>query len=255
MSTPVDPEQKKKVIRWLAIGTGIIAVIIGLIVLSGVFASQRESEIKEAKATETEISGAKTLAELFVTNAGTFGLSEEAIAGQSFDYVRKLTNDNGGAYENEGFGVSRGEIYEDTLMAHIDPRGELDSTDYYAARLDSYYPDWSGQLLRYSVSDVLVESGTPYENADQTLVDVQVSFTSTTDLFKSDNPSATTATWTHYQDENFETVTITLSLQTDGTWLVWAIDDLEDYPYLLATWSETDWKISSPDANLMAPAE
>lgn len=246
--------QRKKVVRWLAIGTGVIAVIIAAMLTIGAFSDAQAEQVEKATVSEEDLEGAKQFATDFITEAGTFGLSQEAIDGQAFDMAKSFVAANKGAYNNPAFGLSRGERYSD-LMQLIDPNGALGNIDYFADELNSYYPDWTGQLLSYSASDVLLTPGEAYREDGSVRLPVQVSFTSNVSLFSDDNVSTATGDWQQYTSQEFVTVELTLSQQPLGSWRVWDISDPTTNPYVLATWQEPNWKIASPNKAVMTPVE
>lgn len=245
---------RRKVIKWLAIGTAILALIIGLILLFGLLNDSAAEEAEAAAVSDSDLNNAKAFATEFIIKNGTFGLSDDSVANNSLDFVKTQTAQKTGAYDNEGFGLSRGERYE-SLIPAFDPNGEEDVTEYFAKNLDRYYPDWTGQLLQYKASDVLLTPGKPYYEGDTILLPLKVSFTSTVNLYSDENVSSTEGSWKQYTGESFVTTGMTLSQQSNGTWRVWSMDDLKNNPYILATWSSPDWKEAAPNKVALQPVE
>jgi len=247
---PIDPAQQKRILKGIGIGVGAVVVIIALVVgLATVFGSSGTEAKPELS--EDQVAAASARAEEFITAAGTFGLSTSSSETKAFSYSQELVNANKGAYLNTDFGISRAETYEDNIIPLLDPRGELDVTQYFAETLDTYTPDWSGQLAQYGIKNVLITPGEAYEDKGRTLLPLQISFTSTLNLYKTESSfGGADSPWNHYTGEYFETVNLVLS-QAGDDWLIWSIDDLEDYPYLLSTWSAPNWRSFSPNVNIL----
>lgn len=254
MSMDEETLHKRKVIKWLAIGTGALGLILAAMLIIGGLMDQQETAKTEAAVSENDLANAKVFATEFITKNGTFGLSDDSITNETFDFVKSQTAEKSGAYDNDGFGLSRGERYE-SLIPAFDPNGEEDITEYFAKSLNAYYPDWSGQLLQYKASDVLLTPGKPYYEEDSILLPMQVSFTSTVNLYSDEKVASASGVWKHYSGENFVTAEIALSQQSNGSWRVWSVEDLDNDPYVLATWSSPDWRTAAPNKATLISVE
>lgn len=254
MTLDEEALHKRKVIKWLAIGTGILGVVLAAMLLIGGLLDDQEAAKTEATLSDSDLENAKVFATEFVIKNGTFGLSDDSVANKTFDFAKMQTAEKAGAYDNEGFGLSRGERYE-SLIPAFDPNGEEDATEYFANSLNAYYPDWTGQLLQYKASDVLLTPGKPYYEGSSILLPLQVSFTSTINLYSDGAVSSTAGSWNHYSGDTFVTTEMVLSQQSNGSWRVWSVEDLPNDPYILATWSNPDWRTASPDKATLSPAD
>lgn len=246
-------DHRRKVIKWLSIGFAVLLLVVVAIVVLGNLLGVAEEQQETIVLSDEELDSARNFASNFIAEAGTFGLSSEAIASQSFDFVATLTSENGGRYENPAFGLSRGERYQ-SLERFMDVNGTQDFSQAFIVELDEYYPDWSGQLSSYTTSDVLVTPGAPYRKGDIVLLPMQVSFTSDLQIYRNTSPLSTDGTWELLEESNFVTVQLLLSQQSLGTWSLWSTEDVETTPYVLATWSQPDWRAFSPNPTAASDA-
>lgn len=231
-----------------------MGLLLGAMLFIGHLFDNQALEETKTTISADDLESAKTFASEFITADGTFGMTEEAIEAKSFPFLKNQLANNLGTYNNASFGLSRGERYE-KLLPSFDPNGEEDVTEYFSNTLNGYYPDWSGQLTSYSVSDVLMTPGETYLKGDTTLLPLTVSFTSKIKLFSDADVTSNAGAWKEYQGDTFVTVKLVLSQQALGTWKVWSIEDPTDAPYLLATWAKPDWKTSAPSKETLLAVE
>lgn len=253
MTEVTEEEHRKKIIKLLIKGVSVVVVIItitiGIVTLSG---NPQTKPAAQLSSDDKDL--AESTASNFITQAGTFGLSESAISSASFSYASELLTENSGSYNNESFGLSRSESFRKNVVPFVDPNGKISTSESDIKNLDKYSPDWSGQIASYSVSGITTEVKGFTVIDGRNILNVQVSFTSTINIFKSSEALSTSSTtWTHYTGNTFETVNVALS-QHNGMWLVYSVDQLADSPYLLNTWANPDWKVASPNISSLTKA-
>lgn len=254
MSNAEDKERN----RFYLIAGGLI---VGAILVASAFfmIPKPEEEVKTPSFSEEQLASAVLYTSDVLTLAGNFGLSEAAVQGEGFDAVTSLLARNNGEYSSETFGLSRGQLFGYLQEAVLDPRGPFPQDLTTVDRIKGYTPDWSGQLVRYQLSNVQVTPGEALYVDEIPVLNLQASFTVQIDLWVSQADfGSTERKWTHYNTESFETLNLQLSYQRDtstGEWKLWDIDDLEDHPYALVTWKNPDWHTAVPSPRAMNPAQ
>lgn len=124
MSLTEDELHRRKVIKWLAIGSAIVLGIIGLMLLIGAWGDEKTAEAEKASVSDSDRAAAEVFAKQFITDAGTFGVSKISIENNSFDFLKGLLASKLGSYKNDSLGYSRGERYE-SLIPLLDPNSTL----------------------------------------------------------------------------------------------------------------------------------
>lgn len=234
-----------------------VGVAVGLAALASVaFFFLPEAEAEEQAPTvelsEEQKTSGSAFAVSFLEAAGNFGLSDASAAAEGFTGLSAILSANGGQFNNPSLGLSRYELFTRLQETVLDPRGEISQDATTLGLLQNFTPDWSGQLVKYTLSNVQVTPGAAELIDGVFVANFQTSFTIRIDLWINESEfGATERQWNRYSIESFETVTLRLSEQNnmDTQWKVWAIDDLTSYPYALVTWSTPDWRIDAPNKN------
>lgn len=244
MTNSEDKEKK----RYLYLILGVVAVSALMATLLLLIPGSSDKPSAPAL-TKNQVAEAQSFSESFLMEDGNFGLSTEAAKSNAFESIALILNSTDGQYKNSSIGTSRFEAFSN-LKSMIDPLGPTDQGSVLMQKLKGYSPDWSGQFTSYSLDKVLSTPGETEVIDGTTVLSLKVSFTTTTDLYVKENAfGSTKIAWAHYQLKSFETIGMKLSLQRSGspsTWLLWSINNVQTNPYVLATWSNPDWKTAAP---------
>jgi len=248
-----EAEHKRKVIKWLAIGSLSLALVIGGIIFVSSMLDKSDDEAEKITLSQSELDGAQIYAEEFIEKSATFGLSPTVIESDTMNYAKTLVSENKGDYSNAGFGMSRKENYTSDIAPKLDPDSRLDDSLQFIELLNEYYPDWTGQFASYNAEEVNATVGEPYlNNLGKTLVPLQVSFNSHMMIAKDNEVQKTDGTWEKYEGNEFITLELILS-QAGSSWQVWDVTYEGKYPFVLGTWQEPDWKSYPFDSNSLTP--
>lgn len=252
--SPEEEEaHKRKIITWLALGSLGLALVIGGIIALSSFLDEKEAEAEKVTLAESELNGAQVYAEEFIEKSATFGVSPTVVDSDTMNYAKTLVSENNGDYTNTGFGMSRKENYTSNIAPKLDPDSRLDGSLQFIDRLNEYYPDWTGQLASYNAEDVKATVGEPYvSDLGKTLVPLQVSFNSHMILAKDSDIQKTDGSWEKYEGNEFINLDVVLS-QAGSSWQVWDVNYEGEYPFVLGTWQEPDWKSYPFDSNSLVP--
>ena len=241
MSQSTESIQKKKVITWIVVGASLVALTISTLVFLSQMSNESLLESQKITLNEAEVEQAESAALSFTRQATNFGVALETSESGTLSHVAALLKESKGFYGRSAFGISRAENYRWNLIPFLDPRGELNTTDHFGNTLNGYFPDWSGQLLNYSGTDYTARLLEPWVEGTTVLVVAELGFTGEINAFQ-ENRGA----WNHLQRVANQSVSLVLSLQPDGTWLIWSAKETTDAPYITAFWQNPDWRAHKP---------
>jgi len=241
-SNSATDERARKIYFW-SVGV-VIAIVLAFVVGANLLpASSEEPEVTPLS--EEELDSAKDFAASFLTTAGNFGFNKDIDPNVLTMVSRQVANNNGD-YNNYVFGVSRAETYKN-LSTTFDSESRFDEGPLTLEKMRGYSPDWSGQLANYQLGNIQITPGELTLIGKKRVQLLTVSFTSEVTLYvnESDFGSSST-TWNKYSGEFFETISLEVAEQQDGSWLLFSIESPSDAPYVLVTWLSPDWKTAAP---------